>query len=444
MTLDLTAHIKLDKKNSIIYRILQVIFYLSTISLAVFFAIRILFPTSYFGFDFNKPLAKSNNIYDVRDYTKLLPEKGLLAANATLNFNASVFDFFSKAVVTFSLDKKSAPLQSGSIIVRKSYQAFLYLDGPIMGFKDGSLLKSEGSYYIVFNGKMHKFAKPNLVTELGYAPEAFREVAPIEINYNKKGDSITKAQYPNKTFFRVNDEYYLLQSEHLQKFISANAFLSQYDSNQAIIKDISFLSTFKPSNNLIGFADGSILSYGDTIYITSGQNILPVDSPETFLSKGYVWKDVIPVTPEEIALYTKEKNFTIASIHSNGTIFKTSESGNHYLIQDGKKRLLPSANVVASWLKKNPILVSRDSLSLTNSCSFKKDALSDNSYSCEIPIANMQNLLGSDYEFYAKSSSAIQVDTINIEFKKDVNQDNLFLTLSRMSNRVKNNYVPTN
>ncbi|MDO8241178.1 MAG: hypothetical protein Q7T51_04330 [Candidatus Moranbacteria bacterium] len=444
MTLDLTAHIKLDKKNLRLYRILQVIFYLSAISLATYFAIRILFPTSYFIFDFNKPFAKSNNIYDMHDNTKLVPGKGILPANATLNFNASLFDFFSKALVTFSLDKKSAPLQSGSVLVKKSFRAFLYPDGAIMGFKDGTLLKSEGNYYIVFNGKMHKFAKPNLVTELGYAPEAFREVTPIEINYNKKGDSITKAQYPNKTFFRVNDEYYLLQSEHLQKFISANAFLSQYDSNQAIVKDTSFLSTFKPSNNLIGFADGSILSYGDTIYITNGKNILPVDSPETFLSKGYAWEDVIPVSPEEIALYVKEKNFTIASLHSNGTIFKTSESGNHYLIQDGKKRLLPSTNVVASWLKKNPIMVSRDSLSLTNSCLLKKDALSANSYSCEIPIANMQNLLGSDYEFFAKSSSAIQIDTVNIEFKKDVTRDNLLLTLSRIFNRVKNNYVPTN
>jgi hypothetical protein len=203
--------------------------------------------------------------------------------------------------------------------------------------------------------------------------------------------------------------------------------------------------TAQTNNNNPGiFNDGALISYGDSIYIVSGENIFPIDSPTTFLSKGYVWNDVVAVGADELAAYKKGKLFTIASPHPNGTIFKTTADGKYYLVANGSKHLLSSEEVASLNLKHSPILVSEDSLNIINNCQFKKNIWPLRSYSCEMPIDNMQKLIGSDYEFTLGSSQNIKIASINVEFKKDATLQNLRFTLGELFKRAKNNYVPEN
>lgn len=444
MLLDLTSEITLDHKNQKLYRALRLVLYIISASVATYLAIIILFPSLFFTFNFANPDAKSNSINDPRTELQIPIDHGMLSANQNYLFDTALTGVFSKAVVNFVLDKKSAdPNPSTQIFVKKSYAAFLYPTGETLGFKDGTLLKNNSDYYIVSHSELRKFTSAKIVSALGFSPDAFLDISQEEMRYNPAGQPITtSADYPDFSLFKIAGDYYILQNKQLEKFSSPTAYHSHYHDTQAIAKNEDFLNTYPLSENQIGFDNGSLLSYGESAYIVSNKNISPVNNPVTFLSKGYLWNDIVPASSDEIAMYEKTKLFKINDPHPDGTIFKIIENNKYYLIKNKHKHLLPSEKIAESWLSHSPIEVSENKLNIMGSCNFKKDSFSSNSYSCEIPIGNLQDLVGSDYEFSLKPLENIQIDTINIEFKKDLNQKNLRTSLSELFNRVKNNYVP--
>lgn len=442
MDFNLTPEIVLDKKSSTLYRKLQILLYLSAFLLAIYLAFRILFPSSHSEFSFANPSAKSNTITQPIDADGEKVTKGKFASSKNSRFDSSVTGVFSKASVTFSLDEKSNQLDDQSLSVRKSHSAFLYPEGDVLGFKDGTLLTDGESFYMVSDGRLRRFADEDVASDLGFQQDAFLEVFTEELQYNPSGQLISDASiYPDDSLFKIKEDYYVLQEGKLSKFIGEKAYLSHYRPIQAIDKDEDFLSKYETSPEPAGFADGALISYGDSIYIVNGKKILPFADPITFMTKGYSWEDVISAGADEVSLYEKEKLFTLSSPHPQGTIFLTTEENNYYLIEDKKKHLLPSKNIADSWIHSMPIPVSIRSIAVENHCQFKKIFWSVRSYSCEMPIGNMQDLVGSDYIFNLAPSSTIQADTIRIEFKKEVSLSNLRFTMGEIFNRIKNNYA---
>lgn len=443
MDFNLTPEAKLAEKDLRLYRKLQIALYLCAFFTASFLSFKILFPSSYFEFTFANPSAKSNTITQPTDAEGEKLKKGKFTAENNTRFDASVTGVFSKALVIFSLDEKSDPLADNQpLSVRKSYSAFLYPEGSALGFKDGTLLRNKDSFFLVSHGEMRKFASAEVVSRFGFKPEAFIEASEEELSYNQGGRIISANEgYPDHSIFKIKDTYYLLQDSQLKKFTSENAYLSQYRSAQAIEKNEDFFSKYEISPEPIGFADGSLISYGDSIYVVDGKKIFPLADPITFIAKGYSWDDVISAGADEVSLYEKARLFTLSSPHPQGTIFATTEKNKHYIITDGKKHLLPSKNIIDSWLHNRPIAVSEKSIAVENHCQFKKIFWSVRSYSCEMPIENMRDLMGSDYMFHLAPSSTIQADTISIEFKKEIGFSNLRFTLGEIFNRIKNNYA---
>jgi len=444
MRFDLTGEVALDRKNLKLYRILQIALYLSAFLLAIYLAFIILFPSAAFSFDFTNPNSKNNTIANPRDAMQSPINNGDMLSGNKYYFDTAVSGLFSKAVINFSLNNKSQKLSSGSIEIKKSYQAFLYPESAAVGFKDGTLLTDKNNYFIVSNGELRKFATPSIFNSLGFPQNAFIAVAPEELSYNPIGQLIAdNSSYPDDSLFKINDNYYILQNKTLEQFTSATAFLDQYKSAQAIEKDNDFLSKYAVSENSIGFADGALISYGISVYIVSGNSIFPINNPVTFVAKGFSWNDVIPASADEISLYTRAKLFNITSAHPDGTIFKTVEDSKYYLIEKGKKHFLPSENIAASWLGRSPIMVSEKSLNATSSCTIKKDALGfGSSYSCEIPVSSLQQLDGTDYEFSMNVNNAVKINSVSVTFEKDINNTNFHSSLRGLFNQVINNYVP--
>jgi hypothetical protein len=442
MFFDLSREISLDKKNLALYGKLRITLYALSFLLAGYLAFKILFPSLFFEFSFNNPNARTNNITNPRIEDLLPVQKGALAAGKTFNFDASLTGTYSSAIVSFSLDDKSEPMASQRLSVKKSYNAFLYPEGDAMGFKNGTLLWNKNDSYIVSGGQLRKFSNEKVADALGFPKDGFVPVEDDELGYNAKGEDITDAaSYPDGSIFHISDNYYLLSNGQLLKFLSDSAFLTRYKERQAIEKDAGFLGKYPLSEEMVGFSDGSFLSYADAIDVINDGKLFPIDSPETFLGKDFDWNDVKRASADEVAFYKKQKLFTIANDHPNGTIFTAIEDGRRYLIQNGQKHLLPSDNVFASWKNTSPIPVSQESLKVSDSCQLKKSFLHSGTYSCEIPIVDMQSLIGSDYVFSLEPENKIILDTINVEFKKNVGLANLKFTLSEILSRVKNNYA---
>ena len=196
---------------------------------------------------------------------------------------------------------------------------------------------------------------------------------------------------------------------------------------------------YKENLDQNGFSDGALVSYGDSAYVLSGGKSYPIDNADTFIAHGYDWNDVVPIGPDQLADYKKDKLFTLLSPHPNGTIVVTDDD-QWYEIRNGQKHPLifkdPSVRP-----KKNPIVVSARSLQIADKCELKKKPLTADTYACEIPVADLQPLIGMDYEFSVAIDSDIKIDNLNVRFTKDLTPANLRNKISEMVFRVKNNYA---
>ncbi|MFA6973594.1 MAG: hypothetical protein WC238_02515 [Parcubacteria group bacterium] len=443
MRFDLTREITLNKESARIYGGLRIFLYLSAALAAIYLAYLILFPSRFFAYSSVSSAIKDNNINSPRDEQRVSIADGKITADKNFYFDTPVSGIFSKAIVNFSLSEKSSALDLATVNVRKSYAAFLYPEGAAVGFKDGSMVKNAGNYYLVSNGELRHFATPTTVSALGFSPDAFLEVTPEDLRANPNGQAITDtANYPDAALFKINEDYFIWQNSQLKKFTSSAAFTSQYRTTQAIEKDEDFLNSHAVSADLIGYSDGSLISYGESIYVVSSGNILPIDNPETFLGHSYDFIDVLSAGADEIAQYDRGKLFNITSPHPAGSILRAAEDGEYYMIANTEKHHLPSENIAKSWLYHSPIPVSKAGLDTTSSCSFQKDFWKAESYTCEIPIENMQQLIGNNYEFSLRSPSDTRVNSIHIEFKKDANSKNFRAALAGILNRIILTYVP--
>ena len=437
---DFTKEIELDKKNYTLYKRLQLLLYLAAVVWAFYLAFVIIFPNLPFTFSFLNPSSSKNTVYDPRQPDNTFPNKGVVQNE--LIFNTNFFGDYSVAEINLNLNKKSLISEPITISARKSYQSFFYDDGGLMGFKEGSLLKNGDDFYIVSGEKLRRFANLNILLSLGYSPSNFQEVSTDELKYNSPGEDIkTSQEYPDSTFFRIDENYYIMKNQTLEKFVGNQAFLSSYSANQAIEKNIDFLNNYPLSENSVGFNNGTILAYDVSAYVINNNEILPIDNILTFENKGFIWDDVLKASSDEIANYKKGKLFTINTPHPDGTVFKTIDNSKNYLVKDGLKYLLPTENIAQSWLKKNPVNVSEEGLKIESICYFKQSTFNSRLYSCDIPLNNFGNLIGTSYEFNLKSNEQIKIDSIDINFKKNVNVENFKEFFSNLLTRIKQNYV---
>jgi len=440
---DLTKEIILEGKDLRTYRTLRLILFLFSLFAFLYVAFLILFPAQSFVFSFLNPDASSNTITRPRNSSGEFIRNGKIPSDTNLYFDASLVGNYSKAKINFTLNKKSEQPEFESLQAVRSYQAFLYPEGSPLGFKDGTLLKNNRDYYIVSAGELHKFQSFSVVKALGFPENSFLESDANDLNYNAIGSPILdEKKFPDASLFKIADNFYLLKNGELQKFIGPESFLSQYRPEQALEKNSSFLDTYPLSENFIGFSDGSLISYADSVYVISDGKYFPIDSTITFAAAGYNWNDVIPATGDELSIYKKARLFTLKDAHPNGTVFSTTEDGKFYMINNGEKNPLPTEKIAFSWLRKIPVVVSEAGSIDSISCDrLTKEPLTLRSYSCELELDKLKNLLGKDFEFNSIFKNNVEIDKIDIKFEKTFTLDNLKQTIAELLSRVKNNYV---
>ena len=441
MWFDLTKDVRLPEKKYRLYKKLQTLLYAASFLIAVAMAFIVIFDPQNFYFSFLNPNSGQNTINPPQNqHIESLSETGEAKIENKIYFNAAPLGIFSRAVIELSSVDDAGI--AGSITARRGHQAFLYPEGSPIGFKDGTLLKNKNDFFLVSNEVIRKFAGAEIVSRLDYNFEAFIEARDEEMQYNPSGRIISANEgYPDDSLFKIKDDFYVLQDSHLKKFTSEQAFLSQYKTVQAIEKNEDFFAKYSVSDEPMGYGDGSLVSYGESIYITSNGQIFPINNPETFLEKGYVWEDVIAASTDEIALYEKAPLFTIRRSHPDGTIFKTAESGKYYLVSNFEKHLLPSENIAKSWIN-TPITAFEKSLDTTTSCAIEKDLFG--SYSCALEIDKLQDMNSANYEFIMAMDKEPRLEALEISFRKNINRKNLSVFLNDIFNKIKFKYVSKN
>ena len=438
---DLTKEVKLDPLSLKKYAILRIALYIIFLIVILFILDRIIFPSASLTFSF----VNSNSLKN----TLVLPRissnpneliKNPVSANDTFIFNANPIGNFSTADFTFTTDKKSGGMENFNVKIHKSYHAFFYPTGRPAGFKNGSLLSSDGAFYIVFGNKLHKFSNTELVLKLGYLKNPFIDVPLSDLQYNEMGNEVTE-KYPDGTFFLIGETYYQLRDQRLFPFISKQAFLSQFDANQAIIQNEDFLKNYPVAEEQLEFADGTLASFGGSVYILSDGKSYPIADADTFMLMGFNWDDVVAIDSAELSSYKKQKQFTINQPHPDGTIFYDQTTEKLFLIKENEKHPL-EGTVAKTYSKQKYITANSKESDLVVSCQLKKTFFSSQKFYCQMPIDSLEKFIGNDYQIEIEFKNEAKINNIDAVFSTPIKWSNIRSSLAKIKENLKNNYSP--
>lgn len=439
MILNFTKEIELGKTDAKIYKSIRIFIYILAVFILAIIIYRILFPVQILNYSFTMPATNKGNVLNPRDNNDLIIQDGNTNPSEQFIFDASPLGTFSKVSIKLNTDKKSSSLEGSEIEFKKSFRSALYPEGSPIGLKDGSLVTLDEKYFIVSDKKLREFENEMLLTSLGFKKESFNKITSADFSHNEIGEKIiNKENYPNSSFFKINDRYYKLENQSLFEFSSEKAFLSGYDKNQAIEKNKDFIKKYPISEKLLGYCDGSIISYGESAFIVSRGKIWWIGAPEIFIGQGFDWNDVIKAGSDEISLYEREKIFTLLTPHPDGTIFLTNDTKKYYIIEDGKRHLLPTENIAKTYLKKKPILISSKSLEIAGKCILKKSR--KNSYGCKMILEDSNKFPGQYYEFKLITNNDTKIDNLNVSYKRETTKNNLKISISGMIQKMKNHF----
>lgn len=419
---DFTPHIRISEGEQLSYRIARGILWIFLLFLVIQAFFLVVFPDADGYFDFRVYYGGKNTIAGPRFADGTLVEKGEVNQDKTMLFNFSSRGQYSTVDVTFT--PRSVKASHGTVQVVRSYRALLYPDGDAAMFRDGSFLSYQGSSYLISQGKARRFASTDIVKQSGYTPEMAEEITTEEKNALTDGTPILDASdIPDGKIVFTSDQYYQYLNNLWVPFVSDRAYLSQYRREDAAGTDRDIASIADP-DHLVGFLSGTILSYGEAVYVVEGDTLRPVDSPETYLTKGYAWESVIPATGEEFGMYQLGKLYNIREPHPSGTLFFMPSHQIYYLINQGKRHLIMGPHLIQRFSSITPVM---SDVTSPASCILSIDMLGNGH--CTLDISQIEGV-GAEYQFSATFQSSVSLTEMSTTFRRHVNQSNwqLFLT----------------
>lgn len=430
MKFDLTKNIELEAPWQKRYGIARLILLAVFIIAGIYFFYRVFFPTRDYFVNFSNPGDKENNL----DIGGAQPDKIVL--------NAYSPEKFSDIKIWVSSKKGSLDSSGNIVMIRKTYQSFAYPQALApASFPEGSLEKNNSYYYIVSDGKLRRFQSLAVAEFMGYKKDSFEEATAEELNFNERGNNIISTEnLPDGSLFLADETYYQMKNQMLHPFVSEKAYLSRYEKNQVLEKKKGFLKNYAISEDVIGFADGTLLSFDIGVFVVVSGKVVPFNNPEAFLSFGYKWEDIISANEEEIGLYERDRLFSIGRPHPDGTVFFAEDSGKYYLINGGQKYEIKGAEILRKYLKKNPVTVQEKSLEFQNYCQLKSIVWPLNSSACQASIKNLEAIFGNNYQLEMQKSSESSFADTRVKFFRNLNWENMRDVLAEIKRKLLINY----
>ncbi len=416
------------------------------------FAFSLLFPSQDLSYTFSDSKTGGNELVRPRTKDGAPREDGRINEGETLVVDASVLGDFSHARVNLfekgAID--TAKLRDMNIVAKRSQQAFFYPKGLPANFPTGTLLRHGNEVFLIApDGARHRFASEESARSLGYDTASFLSVSNEELLANPEGTLLTETSDhetpPDGAFVHTEDTFYLWKDSTLFPFVSTGAFFERFPKEWALERDVAFIHAHSVSDEWIGYPSGSLLAWGDGVFIMDNTSPRPVLGADIFLSLGYSWDDVRPVSDEEISLEQKGKFIDVRVPHPNGTVLLDTRENRYFLVQDETLREIQGASMLHMWLgKKHPILVSSDALEQYASCTPSAPSFfSANKIVCSVPLEKIANLHGDTYELSIPFTSKADIDHMNIVFESSLQKQTLLTTLSKLKSRILSRYLPS-
>lgn len=413
---DLTPDIRLSEHHIPIYLALRVVVLALFLGFGTYVVLSTVFPDADKYFDFRVYHGGANTIANPRFADDTPVESGAVPKDTDMIANATASGDFSRIHFSFRAETGSP---TGMLTAIRAYRAFLAPVGEPVFFRDGSLIRDEETFFIVSRKQLRAFADERALRNRGYAPEQFRLVESDTLRDLPKGQEIADTELlPNGAILTDGARYYQIRDGARVSFVSDRAFSSRFREEDALSVDAGLLEAFPESREMIGFLDGTLVSYGEAVYVVEGSFLRPIDSPETFLSKGYDWTSVIPITGLEFGIYERGRLYTEQQPHPNGTVFHESSTGKRYLVRDGIRHEIPES-VVPQY--ETITAVSADIVPL-GECALVSEG---KRASCELSWEPEETETGAEYQFVYRPDHDVTLRDMHARFVREINRRNL-------------------
>ncbi|MGA1050495.1 MAG: hypothetical protein ACO3TG_03285, partial [Minisyncoccia bacterium] len=105
------------------------------------------------------------------------------------------------------------------------------------------------------------------------------------------------SMYPNGVIIKAvnNPKVYYIENGKKRPIESPNMLTSQFRWQDMIIVSPVEVDVI-PTGSEMTYRDGSLLSNRGAVYVISDGKRRPIDSPSTFVQKGYKWNNIIAVS----------------------------------------------------------------------------------------------------------------------------------------------------
>lgn len=173
--------------------------------------------------------------------------------------------------------------------------------------------------------------------------------------FAKNVDAVNSSSFPNGTIIKSkNDPKVYFMENGLKRHIpSPLIFESQFNWDNVIIVTPEEIASYA-DGEAVKFKDGTLVKDKNSAYVIEKGMARPILSAAVFDSLGYRWSNVIFVSDYELNLHSRGEIVARTDVHPNGTL--VSAGGPVYVLEEGKKRYIPSPGIFNSRFKGKDIV----------------------------------------------------------------------------------------
>lgn len=155
---------------------------------------------------------------------------------------------------------------------------------------------------------------------------------------------------------------YFIQNGMKSWVITPSVFYSRFKPNQVVMISDAEMSNYVLDSGEPNFhyREGTIFKRADMpeIYVVEEKKKRHIDSPTTFINKGYNIADIVIAENQDVLdAHDNGAELTNASALPNGTLIKTSSAPEIYMLEGGYKRHIPSLAVFFSQFRAQSVVI---------------------------------------------------------------------------------------
>lgn len=188
--------------------------------------------------------------------------------------------------------------------VTKDAQAENYLNGEIMRYKSGTLVRdSSPDVFVVEGSSKRKITSLQLFNHLGYSWKNILQIASSELALYGLGDAM---KYKDGTLIKKGEEpqIFLLADGQKRPFSSAEIFLARGYSWSQVLKLTAEEFNVYSLGAYVGYPEGTLMktASGNRVFVIKNEAPAWIQSAQEFTRAGYKWSQIKTVTDAEFAL----------------------------------------------------------------------------------------------------------------------------------------------